>query len=124
MTISPSSRATVCRIGDQLEVMCSTNDSFLDWEFVFAGTNDRIDSTVTSTQGVQDVHTSHSTVFIFSRTSEQGTLPLVSTLEISSVGQNLNGSTITCMESTSNVMAPMATTTVHIVGKNDGRLMA
>ena len=114
----------MCHIGDQLGVMCSTNGNTLDWKFVLVGTNDHIDSTITSTQQVQDVRTSHSVIFLFSRTSEQGTLPLVSTLEISSVGQNLNGSTIICMESTSNAMAPMATTTVHIVGENDGRLIA
>ena len=119
--ISPSPTAAVCRVGDQLVVMCSTNDSFLDWEFVFAGTNDRIDSTVTSTTQVQDVRTSHSTVFLFSRTSELGTLPLVSTLEINSVGQNLNGSTISCMESSSVTVAMEVTTTVYIIGDRDGK---
>ena len=117
--MSPSPSAAVCRVGDQLVVMCSTNDSVLDWEFVFAGTNDRIDSTVTSTQQVQDVHTSHSTVFLFSRTSECGALPLVSTLEIGSVGQNLNGSTISCMES-SSVIVHVAMTTIYIIGESDG----
>ena len=119
MTISPFPRASVCHIGDYLEVMCSiTNETVLDWEFVFTGTNDRIDSIVTSTQQVHEVVPSHSTVFIFSRTSELGTLPLISTLEIAVVTLPLNGSTIMCMGSSSAV----ATTTVHIVGENDGRL--
>ena len=122
MTISPFPNAAVCRVGDRLEVMCSTNESALEWEVVsVAGTNDHnIESTVTSTQQVQDVHTSNSTVLIFSRTSEHGILPLVSTLEITFVGQTMNGSTVTCMESTGRAMAPIATTTVHIVGENDG----
>ena len=119
MTISPFPRASACRVGDHPEVMCSsTNETILDWEFAFTGTNDRIVRTVTSTQQVQEIVPSYSTVFIFSRASELGTLPLVSTLEIGSVGLPLNGSTITCMGSPSAV----ATTTVHIVGENDGRL--
>ena len=80
--------------------------------------HDRIDSTVTSTQQIQDIIPSHSTVFIFSRTSELGTLPLVSTLEISVVTLPLNGSTITCM---ADSLSAVATTTVHIVGENDDR---
>ena len=111
----------MCRVGDHLEVTCSsTNASVLDWEFVSTEANDHIDSTVTSTQQVQEIVSSHSTVFIFSRTSELGILPLVSTLEIGFVGLPLNGSNITCMGSSSSV----ATTTVHIVGENDGRYLA
>ena len=112
--ISPSPRATVCRVGDHLEVTCSVDNSVLSWEFVLGGTNDRIERSVTSTQQIQEVVNMHSTVFLFSRMSELGALPLESTLEIKSVGQSLNGSTITCLESPST----MATTTVYI---NDGR---
>ena len=112
--ISPSPRATVCSIGNSLEVMCSVNNSVLSWEFVLRGTNDRIERSVTSTQQIQEVVNMYSTVLIFSRTSQLGALPLESTLEINSVGQSLNGSTITCLESPST----MATTTVYI---NDGR---
>ena len=120
MTIAPFPNAAVCRVGDQLVVTCSTNSNALDWEFVFAETNDCIDSTVTSTQQIQEIVPSHSTVFIFSRTSKLGTIPLVSTLDISSVGQTLNGSNITCTDSTSNAMA---TIMVHIIGENDSRLL-
>ena len=74
------------------------------------GTNDRIERSVTSTQQIQEIVNMHSTVFLFSRASKLGTLPLESTLEISSVGQGLNGSTITCLESPST----MVTTTVYI----------
>ena len=114
MTISPSPRAAVCRVGDHLEVTCSVNNSILSWEFVIRGISDRIERSVTSTQQIQEIVNMHSTVFLFSRTSELGALPLESTLEISSVSQSLNGSTITCLESPST----MVTTTVYI---NDGR---
>ena len=122
--MSPFPRATLCHIGDRLEVTCrgTVNESVLDWEIVLTGTvaNDRIDSTVTSTQQSQEIIPSHSTVFIFSRTSELGTLPLISTLEISVVLLPLNGSTITCMTESPSAVA---TTTVHIVGENDGKLI-
>ena len=118
VTIAPFPNAAVCRVGDQLEVTCSTNSNALDWEIVFTETNDRIDSTVTSTQQIQEVVPSHSTVFIFSRTSELGTIPLVSTLDISSVELTLNGSNIICTDSTSNAMANIM---VHIIGENDSR---
>ena len=119
MTISPFPRAIVCDVGHPLEVTCrgTVNESVLDWEFVSTEGNNRIVRTVTSTQHFQEVVPSHSTVFIFSRASELGTLPLVSTLEISSVRLPLNGSTITCMTDSA-----VATTTVHIVGENDGEL--
>ena len=120
--ISPFPRAVICHIGGHLEVTCSTNESsFLNWNLAFIGTNDRVERSVTSNQQVQEIVNAHSTVFIFSRTSELGTLPLESTLEIFSVGKTLNGSTITCMESNS-AMTQMAITTVHIVG-DDSRLL-
>ena len=116
--ISPSPRAAVCRVGDSLAVMCNTNESVVDWNIAFAGTNDRINSIVTSTTQVQDIRTSNSNVFIFSRTSERGTLPLISTLDISSVTSSLNGSTISCMDSSSVAME--VTTTVYIISDSDG----
>ena len=117
--ISPSPRAVVCRVGDHLEMTCSVNNSILSWKFVLGGTNDRLERSVTSTQQIKEIVNMHSTVFLFSRTSEFGSLPLESTLEITSVGQSLNGSTITCLESPST----MATTTIHIVGENDSRFI-
>ena len=78
VTISPFPRASVCHVGDHLEVMCSsTNETILDWEFVSTETHNIVRS-VTSTQQVQEIVPSHSTVFIFSKISELGALPLVS----------------------------------------------
>ena len=120
--ISPSPRAIVCRVGDRLEVVCNITETILSWNVMFVGTNDRIERTVTSTQLVQEVVTINSSVFLFSRTSERGIrLPLMSTLVIGSVSSSLNGSNITCMES-SSTLASM-TTTVYIIGDNDGGLM-
>ena len=123
VTVSPFPRGTVCHIGDQLVVTCrgTVNESVLDWEILSTlEENIRIVRSITSTQQVQEIFPSHSTVFIFSRMSELGTLPLVSTLEISVVTLPLNGSTITCMGSPSAV----ATTTVHIIGENDGEYLS
>ena len=116
--ISPSPRAAVCHVGDSLAMMCNTTESVLDWNIAFARTNDRIDSTVTSSLQVQDICTSNSTVFVFSRASECGTLPLISILDISSV-TSLNGSTISCMDS-SSVTMEVTTTTVFIISDSDG----
>ena len=114
--ISPSPRAAVCRVGDHLEVVCNATESVVDWNIALEGTNDRVDSTVTSNTQVQDILSLHSTLFIFSRTSERGMLPLISTLEISSVTSSLNGSTISCMDSSSSSMD----TTIYIIGASDG----
>ena len=114
--ISPSPRAAVCRVGDHLEVMCNATGSIVDWNIAFEGINDRVDSTVTSNTQVQDILPLHSTVFIFSRTSERGMLPLISILEITSVTNSLNGSTISCMDSSSAAVE----TTVYIIGDSDG----
>ena len=123
MIISPFPIAAVCSVGDRLQVTClSTNESILYWEFMLEGTNNPIEREISSTIQVLEVVRALSTVFIFSRTSELGALPLESTLEIGSVDQNLNGSTIICRDSPS-VTEPMAITTVHIVGDNDSRLL-
>ena len=91
---------------------------------MLTGRDASVQRDITSTQRSQEIVTVDSTVLIFTKTSELGAQPLESTLEISSVGQSLNGSTITCMESSTRDMASMATTTIHIVRENDGRLLA
>lgn len=35
VTISPSPRATVCYVGDRLEVTCNSTDSILKWQLTF-----------------------------------------------------------------------------------------
>ena len=60
-------------------------------------------------------HNALYTDFLFLRTSELGTLPLISTLQIISVTSSLimNGSNIACMESLS--VALVMSTTVYII---------
>ena len=77
-----------------------------------------VDSTATSTTQVQDICASNSTIlFMFSRLSECGTLPLISILEISLVTSSLNGLTVSCIDSSGK---EVATTTVYIVSDSDG----
>ena len=59
-------KAAVCHAGDYLEVVCNATNTIVNWDVAFVGTNDRIERSVTSTQQVQEIVTSHSTVFIFS----------------------------------------------------------
>ena len=118
--VSPSPRAAVCHAGDRLEVTCTSNASILVWNVEYIGSNGRmqLQEIITSTIRVQGFETINSSVFIFSRVSELGALPLMSTLVIGSVSSGLNGSNITCME-LDNPASTMATT-LCIIGDNDG----
>ena len=123
--ISPFPKAAVCNVGNRLEVFCNSTESSLRWRITFIGTNDHVERTMTSNTIFQEIVVVDTTVFNFSRTSERGNLPLLSTLVIRSVSQTLNSSTITCMESSTTLpVAPMATTTIHIMRENDGRFLA
>ena len=109
----------MCRVGDTLEVTCSTiTDRFLRWKLTLNGTTDRITRTLSSTILNPEVVVINSTVFIFTRKSELGSIPLMSTLVIRSVSQSLNGTKIACMEV--GASATMETTTVHIIGNRQG----
>ena len=111
VTISPSPRAAICNVGEELEVICNTTENFLTWSLTFI---DPITRTLSSTIQNPEVVVINYTVFTFSRISRLGSIPLVSNLVISSVGQGLNGTRIACMEVGGS--ATMATTTVHIIG--------
>ena len=119
INISPSPRAAVCNVGDELEVTCNTNDRFLTWNVTFITGNDRIIRTFSSTIKNPERVEINSTVFTFSRISELGSTDLISKLVISSVGQSLNETNITCMEV--GALATKAATTVYIIGNASGR---
>ena len=118
VVMSPSRRAAVCRVGDSLEIRCTTTDRFLTWRVILTGTTDRITRTLSSTIVNPEIVVINTTVFTFSRTSELGSTPLVSNLEIGSTGRNLNGTQIVCMEVGASSMKD--TTTVYIIKDNHG----
>ena len=82
----------MCSVGEQLELTCSTTETFLRWN-VTLPEDIEIDGTRTFTRSL--AHSSltsrtsplmvDSTTIHFTRTSSQGSLPLISTLLIDHV---------------------------------------
>ena len=114
----PSPRAAVCNAGDELEVMCKTTGRYLVWNVTFITGNHQIERILSSTIRNPERVPVNSTVFTFSRTSELGSIGLISKLVISSVSQSLNETNITCMEV--GPSATKAATTVYIIGNISG----
>ena len=102
MTISPSPRADVCRVGERLQVTCNTTKTTIEWELAevvgHANTIKRILSTNSTTNSDYFFISLNSTTLTFSRISEFGASPLISMLVILSISQNLNGTRVKCME--------------------------
>ena len=116
VTIFPSPRVTLCRVGDELEVTCTaTETTLLTWNLTVIGVTNSITRILSTTTLRQDVVTINSTTLTFSRVSDLGASPLISTLAASVVSQGLNGTRIICMDR-STATASMATTTVYIYG--------
>ena len=109
--LSPSGIAVICE-GGQLELICTTNATFLQWTLQreqgevmhlrFISSSDH--SQLTSVFSV------NSTSINISRVSLQGMLPLVSRLFINNVTVGLNGSQVNCKE----VGSTMNTTDVEM----------
>ena len=122
VTVSPSPKAAVCQAGDRLEVKCNSTESAIQWSLTLMGMNDLVEISISSTTIAIPRATINSSRITVLRTSERGTVPLISTLVISSVSESesLNGTlNITCMElGISDSMA--ATTTVYIAGSIQG----
>ena len=118
MTISPSPRAGVCRVGDRLEVTCNSTDSALQWRLTLLGMANPIERSISSTTIAIPRAMINSSRVTVSRTSQRGAVPLISILEISSVSETLNGTlNITCMELGTSMAA---TITVYIAGNVQG----
>ena len=123
VTISPSPRAAVCRVGDRLEVTCNTTQSALTWNLTVIGATNSITRTLSTTTLSQNVVMINSATLIFSRVSELRASPLISMLVVPALSLDLNLTRITCMER-STMAASMATTSVYIHSNSycNGRL--
>ena len=119
--LSPSSDLiSVCN-GDQLQVTCSTTETFLRWNITLAHDQNEASNAINSftrtvswlsvTSLVSPVVT-NSVMIGLHRSSAKDELPLVSSLTISSVSAIFNHTLLTCTELTSS--AESATTLVHI----------
>lgn len=114
LTLSPSPRAAVCRVGDRLVVTCNTTQSALTWNLAVVGAS-TITRSLSTTTISEDIVSTDSGIFIFSRVSELRASPLVSMLEFPTVSLGLNGTRITCMELGTDTPST-GTTTVYIHG--------
>ena len=121
--VSPLAIAPVCN-GGRLEVTCTTTEIFLRWNITFRDQELVTTSTGTFTRTLSSFGTSpeaspltiNSSTFRFLRTSDEGRVPLMSTLLINPVNRMLNGTILTCMKvSTSDSSA----TIVQILSEND-----
>ena len=116
MTISPPGIARVCS-GGQLELVCTTTGGFLQWRFsVTRGVYDTIFVTRTIQAAVPAGDAMfqfvvNSTVFNFSRTSAEGSLPLMSRVVIGPVSHSLNGTVMNCI----NLIASSSTATTIVI---------
>ena len=115
--IFPSGVAPVCRVGDQLELMCTSSGTVHRWEFTVIPENISHTTTpVTSagTSGVPQPLTFSGSMITFLRLSGQGSSPLVSRTVVSPVSSGLNGAVVNCFEGISSTDS-VATTTIRII---------
>ena len=116
VTISPPRIASVCS-GDQLELMCNVTGMFLEWNIsridVETGVARQFVRRSITADGPADIQTFpveyNSTIFMFSRTSSQGSPVLTSRVMIDSVKDSLNGTVVTCVDLTSPNMESSTT---------------
>ena len=109
LTLSPMVVAPVCRVGDPLQLTCTTSVEFIKWSILHI-TAVQINSRDTNQiKHIKD----HNTTFTFTRSSAQHASPLISTLSIDSVSFGLNGTVVQCMD----VMNPTtsASTTIQVI---------
>ena len=120
LTLSPMMVATVCRVGEPLNLTCIAPVQSLRWNILRVNkqgtlaevTNSvLIDSSDANQMKQKEVA---SATLAFTRISNQGASPLISTLSIDSVSIGLNGTVVRC----SDVANPMtsASTTIQIIG--------
>lgn len=123
LLLSPSKEAVICP-GEQLELICSTNASFLRWISLLQNEQGRaqiFSRHIASMDELQQVSSLvlNSTSFNISRVSSQDELPLVSRLLINPVTIALNGTKVNCTEVDmilNNANVVMASTTINVIG--------
>ena len=115
--ISPSGVAPVCRVGDQLELTCTSSSTVHRWEFIVLPENISYTTTpITSagTSGVPQPLTFSGSVITFLRLSGQDALPLISRTIVNPVRSGLNKTVVNCFEGIS-LTDSVATTTIRII---------
>jgi hypothetical protein len=101
--------------------MCTTAGGFLRWKFnVTRGLNDTVTQTRTIQAAVPAVDAMfqllvNSTMFNFSRTSAEGSLPVMSKAVISHVSNSLNGTVMNCID----LVTSSLSSTIIIIGERE-----
>ena len=125
VTLSPMMIATVCRVGDPLQLTCTASVEFIRWSIFQANEQGTLVSVINSVQiNSRDPYQMservvNSATFSFMRSSSEDSLPLVSTLSIDSVSIGLNGTVVRC----SNIADPsiLSSTTIQIIDINQSK---
>ena len=126
VTLSPEAVAPVCQDGDPLELTCITNGSFMRWNITarnrlgtFQDYGPLFVSAEDATQQTSSATVDYST-FTTMRISDQGSLPLISTMVINPVNRDLNGTIVNCEDVGTSMThtASVASTTIHYVDKS------
>ena len=110
MTLSPSDVAMSCP-GEQLTLRCSTNETYLEWSVT--DTQRRLVSFQGLAQELGPL-TVNSIIVPISRISDNGVLPLVSTLSISNVTK-FNRTVVNCSEIMENGQKLTSSTNIHLI---------
>ena len=123
VTLLPESVAQVCQVGDQLELICIINGTFMRWSVTARNSLGRLMeygptfvNAEDESQQVKDIRV-NSLTFTSRRNSTQNSSPLVSTLLVminsSSVNRDLNGTVVSCTDFETSTTA--TTTIIHYV---------
>ena len=105
--------ATVCRVGDPLQLTCIASVEFLQWHMRVIDEQGRLHE-ITTFSNSRDMNQRlmpmivNDTSFTFMRVSARNATPLVSTLAINSTGIGLNGTVVRCRDP-SNPMTSAST---------------
>ena len=127
LTLSPTSVASVCRVGDPLQLTCTAPvESGIKWDIFQSESTFRFVDDVVITLGSAKnqrtpVTVNNSIMFTFTKISDPGASPLVSTLSIDSVSIFLNGSVVNCSDLSDSTTS--AATTIQIIDTHQGEFI-
>ena len=116
--ISPPGIASVC-VGDNVTLICNTTGRFLEWSFSLIPENETVPMRymyALQHSGPNHLQVSEQrigfTTFLYSRSSAENALPLISTLSISPASEDLNGAVVDCIDATTS---DTASTMINVI---------
>ena len=114
-SVRPSPKVVSVCPGEQLTLTCIANQSsILRWTIILHGGNVTYSRSIPFMGNSILLPISDAVMFNFTRTSESGTLPLITELLIGRVNTNIHGTRIHC--SPSNESDPQVTFSINVLG--------